>query len=378
LQAESERNEDLGMMAQRTLLTGKTPRTPAKPRRQRPAFPEVTVLLGDPRLPDSCKRNGQFNPEDLETIEKLKDALAELPGYEFRYFDNHASLWADLRNDRPDFVLNFCDEGFDNDAFKELHVPALLETLGLAYSGAGPACLGLCYNKSQVRAIAEAMDVPVPAESYIDADDQSATIPSILPALLKPVYGDSSVGITTASVVDSPQALIARLEAMRDEFPGIPTLIQEYLTGTEYSVGMIGNPGEGYQFLPLLEVDYSCLDSRLPQILGYESKWVPESPYWTQIRYCEANLDEELTRRLYDHSSMLFERLGCRDYARFDFRADGSGQIKLLEVNPNPGWCWDGKFNLMAGYAGMRYADLLRSILEVAQARYTLCGKAGG
>ncbi len=53
-----------------------------------------------------------------------------------------------------------------------------------------------------------------------------------------------------------------------------------------------------------------------------------------------------------EHSARLFERLGCRDYARFDFRADAKGEIKLLEVNPNPGWCWDGKVNLMAGFSG--------------------------
>ena len=66
---------------------------------------------------------------------------------------------------------------------------------------------------------------------------------------------------------------------------------------------------------------------------------------------------------------LLFERLDCTDYARFDFRADAKGEIKLLEVNPNPGWCWDGKLNLMAGMGGMRYADMLRMILEAAQAR---------
>ena len=69
---------------------------------------------------------------------------------------------------------------------------------------------------------------------------------------------------------------------------------------------------------------------------------------------------------------MLFERLDCRDYARFDFRADANGEIKLLEANPNPGWCWDGKMNIMAGYAGMTYTDMLRLILEAAQARYSL------
>ena len=68
----------------------------------------------------------------------------------------------------------------------------------------------------------------------------------------------------------------------------------------------------------------------------------------------------------------LFERLGCRDYARFDFRADAKGEIKLLEVNPNPGWCWDGKFNLMAGYAGITYPELLEAILVSAEERLGL------
>jgi D-alanine-D-alanine ligase len=70
-----------------------------------------------------------------------------------------------------------------------------------------------------------------------------------------------------------------------------------------------------------------------------------------------------------DYANILFERLGCRDYARFDFRADAAGEVKLLEVNPNPGWCWDGKLNLMAEMAGLRYSDMLRLILEAAQER---------
>ncbi len=79
---------------------------------------------------------------------------------------------------------------------------------------------------------------------------------------------------------------------------------------------------------------------------------MPDSPYWSQISYREARLDEEARRKMIDYSNILFERLGCRDYARFDFRADAEGEIRLLEVNPNPGWCWDGKLNLMAEWRG--------------------------
>jgi D-alanine-D-alanine ligase len=369
LLTDSDRNQDLGMMAHRMLFTARAPVRTAVPTKTGPPFPDVTVVLGDPRLPDTVKRGGHFNPEDFETTERMRRALAELAEFRFRFVDNHVSLLAELRSDPPQFVLNLCDEGFNNDAFKELHVPAILEMLNIPYSGAGPACLGLCYNKAFIRAIAKAVDVPTPLETYFDPDDQSATLPSVFPALVKPNYGDSSLGITKDAVVHTPVQLIKYLDKLRDELPGRPVLIQEFLPGEEYSVGIIGNPGLGYHVLPVLQVDYSGLDAGLPRILGYESKWEPDSPYWTQIKCHEARIDEVAKRRLVDRSTRLFERLECRDYARFDFRTDAAGKIKLLEVNPNPGWCWDGKLNYMASFAGLRYGDLLRMVLMAAQDR---------
>jgi D-alanine-D-alanine ligase len=376
LEAESSRNQDLGMMARRNLITAYAPRKAARAGRASAApFPEVTVLLGDPRLPDAVKKGGKFNEEDMETIRRLKDALAALDGYRFDYLDNHAGLEADLKARQPGFVLNLCDEGFNNDAFRELHVPAYLELHGIPYSGAGPSCLGICYNKALVRAVAQALDIPVPLETYFDPDDTAATMPSVFPALLKPATGDSSVGITQHAVVSNAEQANAYLTELRAMLPGRPVLVQEFLSGAEYSIGLIGNPGQGLSALPMLEVDYSRLDPALPRLLSYESKWHPDSPYWTDIGYREATVSDEVRRRLVDHSSLLFERLECRDYARFDFRADADGVIKLLEVNPNPGWCWDGKLNLMAGFAGLRYADMLRMIIEAGQAR---CAAAVG
>ena len=369
IEAESERNQDLGMMASRMFLTVQAPRTTLALPRIGNAFPEITVLMGDPRLPDGVKLDGQFNPEDFETINRLKDALNELEGYRFTYLDNHASLLAELRSNPPKFVMNLCDEGFNNDAGQELHVPAYLEMLGVPYTGAGPGCLALCYNKSLVRALAMALEIPVPLETFSDPDDQSATIPSVYPALIKPNTGDSSLGITAQAVVHSAEEAVTYISRLRDTLPGRALLIQEFLTGPEYSLSLVGNPGIGFTALPVLEVDYSRLPTHLPRILGYESKWDPDSPYWTEIKYQEARLDDDRKRRLIDYATVLFERLGCVDYARFDFRADAAGEIKLLEVNPNPGWCWDGKVNLMAGMGGLRYADLLRMILDVAQAR---------
>jgi len=369
IQATSTRGDDLGMMAQRNFLTARAPKRELPAGRAKVPVQNITVLLGDPRLPDSVKKNGVFNAEDFDTIDRLKQALETLPGYHFNYFDDHGKIAAELRDSGADFVLNLCDEGLRNEALLELHVPALLEMLDIPYSGAGPSALGLCYNKTLVRAIAASCDVPVPLESYFGVDDQSATIPSIFPALIKPNTGDSSIGITQQSLVRNPTEAIAYMDHLRQILPDRAVLVQEFLSGAEYSVGLVGNPGIDLVALPVLEVDYSNLDPALPKILGYESKWLPESAYWTNIEYREASIDEETRRNLIHWSTVLFERLGCRDYARFDFRANAHGQIKLLEANPNPGWCWDGKFNLMASFEDRSYPDILRMIIEAAQRR---------
>ena len=334
----------------------------------------VTVILGDPRLPDAVKLGGQFNEEDLEAVRKLKAALDELPGYSFTYRDDHTTLIHGLLADPPGFVLNLCDEGYFNDAPRELHVPALLEMLNVAYTGCPPACLAVCYDKATVRAVARDLGVPVPAQTILEADDDPASpttparVPGAFPALLKPACGDGSIGITADGVVHTDDELHAAAERIRAEWPGRAILVQEFLPGAEYTVGLIGNPS-GFTVLPVLEVDYSGLPDDLPPILGYESKWDPESPYWNDVGYRRAELSDDVRRTLVRQSERLFERLDCRDYARMDFRCGTDGVPRLLEVNPNPGWVWDGKFNLMAGMADLTYADMLRLILEAAESR---------
>lgn len=370
LTALSTRGDDLGMMARRNLLTATAPLKPQKKPKSDDSLVRITVLMGDPELPDMVKKEGKFNEEDLDTIQRLKEALSTLEGYRFEFLSNHAALLETMRKAKPAFVLNLCDEGFKNKASMEMHVPAYLEMMDIPYSGANPQALAICYNKAIVRAVAMTCDIPVPLETYLGADDQSITIPSFLPAIIKPCEGDSSIGITAGAVVNSAEEAVEYIDGLRRTMPDTPILVQEFLTGREFSVGLIGNVRKGLRALPILEVDYSALSTKLPPILGYESKWDSTSPYWTDIRYQEAHLCNELHRNLVDWSSKLFERLGCRDYARFDFRTDAEGTVKLLEVNPNPGWCWDGKFNLMAGFEGTSYPDFLRQVIEAARLRH--------
>lgn len=366
--SNSTRGHDLGMMENRLIITAKKPSI--TPQVSAPVFKSVAVLLGDPRLGDTVKLNGQFNPEDMQTIEKMKQALGSVGQFEYTWVDDHQSLMRNLmEGTKPDFVFNLCDEGYRNNAFHELHVPALLEMLDIPYTGAGPACLGLCYNKELIRGIAKSLEIPVPEETYTGPYEKLATLPGTFPVLVKPNFGDSSIGITKNAVINNQEELFDYLHWLRREFGRIGVLIQEFLAKEEYSVGVIGNPGLTYRVLPPLEVDFSGLPDDLPPILGYESKWDPESPYWKLVRYKPAELDLESRRQLLDYSNLLFERLGCRDYARFDFRRDCEGVIKLMEVNPNPGWCWDGKLNIMAGFEGLSYGQLLEMILNAGMER---------
>jgi D-alanine-D-alanine ligase len=363
----SHRNQDLGMMANRLFITAKAPEEiPAvlfEGKKLR-----VGAILGDANLPDKVKKDGKFNEEDFATINSLKNNLALISKIDAKYLNTHKNLMSSLQTESYDLILNLCDEGFYNDPFKELHVPAFLEMLNIPYTGAGPSCLALCYNKSLVRALAKEINIPVPEEFYYDPEKENK-IPNIYPALLKPNFGDSSMGITKDAVVKNEEQLQNYLIKLQTNFPRTPILIQEFLEGKEFSVAVLGNPGD-YTIFPILEVDYSFIPKEFPPILSYESKWIPESVYWNNIRYKEAQIDNKTKTSLIDYSTLLFERLDCRDYARFDFRADKNGVVKLLEVNPNPGWCWDGKMNIMAGFKGMKYHEFLELIIDSAIKRY--------
>jgi D-alanine-D-alanine ligase len=329
----------------------------------------ICVLTGDPRLPDLTKRDHRYNEEDFATHRAMRDAFESLPGYRFEFLDDHARLFERFAREPPDLVVNFCDTGFRNVAAQELHVPALLEMLGVPYSGATPAGMAICYDKQIVRLLAGALGIPVPREICLAPDEPLPARGDLCPALIKPNQADGSVGITKDAVVHTLAEAERYVAWLRRELPARALLVQEYLTGPEYGVGLIGNPGQGLEALPVLEVDYTRLPAGLAPILSYESKAIPDSPYWTEIKFKRAEADDALLARMVDHAKRLFARLGCRDYGRFDFRAGADGEPRLLEVNPNPAWANDGKLAFMAGFAHIAYPDMLKMILDAALRR---------
>jgi D-alanine-D-alanine ligase len=372
----SRRNQDLGMMEKRIIVTAVVRKnwTPVKIKKK--VAKEVVVLLGDPSKPDPLKPKGVFDDDDLYTIDQLKEALKEIEQkghYRFTYLTNHDTFVQDLmrlkEKGKVDFIFNLCDEGYLNNPRKELHIPALLGILKIPYTGAKPHCLAHCYDKSLVRGIAREMGVPVPEAVVIKPEDTTFHLPFDFPVIVKPNFGDSSFGITQRSVAKNLEELLNAISEIREKFGyEKPVLVEEFLTGKDLSVGIIGNPPDSYTILPIIEEDYSSLPPELPRICGYEAKWLPDSPYG-KIQSIPAVLPEETEKIIIECSLKLFERLECRDYARFDWRLNSKGEPKLLEVNPNPGWCWDGHLAKMAKIAGISYSRMLEMILQAAEQR---------
>ncbi len=369
---QSTRDQDLGMMGQRFLLTGTARKEWSPVRTPRGAQPRrVTVVMGDPNMKDLLKPAEVFDDDDYFTIDQLKSALRDLPSheFEFKYLNNHQTLLADLQRDRPELVLNFCDEGYRNDPRLELHVPALLEMLGIPYSGGSPQCLAACYDKALVRGVAKDLGIPIPIGFVVSPDETAFPLPASFPVIVKPTMGDSSHGIYAGNVVNNPGDFSDVINTLQRAHR-VPILVEEFLTGDDLTIGIIGNQPEEYKVLPIGVTDYSGLPDDLPPLCGYESKWFPDSPYWTHLKFIPANLSDRVQRKIVDWSLLLKDRFECHDYVRLDWRCNLKGEPKLLEINPNPGWCWDGHLNLMAQFEGMTYADMLLLILKAAEGRY--------
>lgn len=369
--ADSLRNQDLGMMEKRFILTTRALKkwTPKKSKKH---VKNIAVVLGDPSLKDIIKPDAKFDDDDFETIEKLKVALSKLKNYNFNYLTNHQTLVDDLQKlqGKVDLVLNLCDEGFHNEAVKELHVPALLEILKIPYTGSNPQTLAYCYDKSLIRGIATEIGVPVADAFVITADENLFELNLPFPIIAKPNFGDSSFGITQKSVTNTVEELTDAILWIRKNFGyGKPILLEEFLTGAELSVGIIGNMDQ-YKVLPLIEEDYSDLPEGMPKICGYEAKWLQDSPYMKALKSIPATVPASVEQELVYHSLKLFERLDCRDYCRFDWRLNSLGEPKLLEVNPNPGWCWDGHLAKMSALGHLDYSQMLEAIINAAEIRY--------
>lgn len=326
----------------------------------------VVALVGDPRLSSDYSAD---NLDERKAVRRLEEAVQQLANFELGVFDDHKNLLSGLSAREPDFVLNFCNVGFRNQSSLQMHVPALLDVLGLPYSGPPPEILALCHQKVAVSCLAKAAGVPVPVGDLVRVRDLHALPEHAYPRIAKPLGGSGSQGVEASSVLESARQARAYFEEVATLDPNANFVLEQYLPGREFTVGLIGNPGAELHRLPPIEVDYRELDQGKPHILTYASKADPNSPEYQQIKLRPADLTQAQYETLWNYARTMMEQLGCRDYVRLDFRYDAKGEPHLIDVNAQPIWYPTGMLATMAGYAGWSYAEFLKAILEATQDR---------
>jgi len=330
------------------------------------------VVLGDPRLPYPYAVGGRFGEDEEQAARDLESALQEIDAYEVTYFDDHARLIDALRSTPLDLVLNLCDTGFKNRWVQERNVVAFLEMIDLPFTGADTLSMCLAFDKALVRSMALGLSIPVPNEILVDLTHDPPLLPTSYPSIVKPNSSAGSYGVTEDSLVHDPVEAEKYLRWLGKDLEIPEALVQDYLTGAEYTVGLIGNPNHDIEALPPLEIDFGSLDPALPKILTHGSKADPESPYWQKLEFRQADIDEVTWARMVGQCIRLFTRLGFKDYARFDFRCGADGLPRMLDANSNPTWYANGKMALMSSWTGYDYPAMLEKIIESAAARYGL------
>lgn len=273
-----------------------------------------------------------------------------------------------LREIRPDVVFNLCESVYDNTCM-EMNIPALLDLMHIPYTGSPPLTLGLCQDKGKVKDILLSQRIQTPRYQIFHRPlTQRKEIDVILPAIVKPLHEDGSLGISKESVVQGERALKKQVNYILEKYRQ-PALVEEYVEGREMNVGLIEFNGS-VEVLPVSEIDYSEFPDDLPKICGYEAKWVPESiEYQRSKPVCPAPLEPALKRTLESVAVRTYQLFECRDYARVDFRVDAEDRVHVIEVNPNPDISPQSGMARAIQAQGMTYAEFIRGLLEKAVQR---------
>ncbi|ABR29958.1 D-alanine--D-alanine ligase [Thermosipho melanesiensis] len=303
-----------------------------------------------------CDKN--INNEEKKMINAIKDAISKKYKCEIVRFDEDF-----LRKiNKYDFVFNLSNKG--GKEVKQVHVPSVLDFLGIPYTSSNTFTHAICLDKITTKIIMKQYNIPTPDFYVVDVGE----IPNYIDGkyIVKPPREGSAKGITKDSIVDNLEDLKKQVKKIHDEFSQ-PALVEKFIDGREFSVGVIGNKKP--EVLPILEIDFSSLPKELERFYSYRVKHY----YGEQTRYiCPANLDVDLEKKIKYYAQKLFRVLNLRDYARMDLRIKG-GEIYFLEVNSMPQLVpVYSDITKMAKAAGCDYDKLVLKILEISMERWGL------
>jgi D-alanine-D-alanine ligase len=297
--------------------------------------------------------------DSVATIDAIAGALTEL-GHEVERIGHVRALAARLvAGWRCDLVFNIAEgvAGFG----RESQVPALLEAYEIPYTFSDPLVCALTLHKGMAKHVARGCGVPTPAFELVTSAEEAAAVALPLPLFAKPVAEGSSKGVTGRSLVRSKAALLETCTELLEQYRQ-PVIVEEYLSGREFTVGILGT-GESARALGTLEV--VLLEGADEGVYSYRNK-----TQWETIVDYGLLEPSPLRTEVEQVALAAWRSLGCRDAGRVDVRLDGAGRAQMLEVNPLAG-LQPGYSDLpnMAEMAGMSYNDLIGEIVRCTLAR---------
>jgi D-alanine-D-alanine ligase len=247
---------------------------------------------------------------------------------------------------------------------REAHVPALLEMLGVPFTGSDAATMALALDKNLAKGVVGAAAVPVPRGLVMKTGDEALPQGLVFPLIVKPNAEGSSKGVAPRSVVENERDLRTAVKEQIGKYRQ-EVLVEEFLPGREFTVGVLG-AADAPRVLPVMEIVFVEPDGKHPvYAFGDKLDWTKK------IRYDRpAKVDAALAAEIEAVALGAWRALGCRDVARFDLRCDGEGHVRFIEVNTlpgiTPGW---SDLCLIAESAGLSYEALIGAILEPALRR---------
>jgi D-alanine-D-alanine ligase len=245
-----------------------------------------------------------------------------------------------------------------------------LERQGFTYTGADYASLLLSQDKRQVKK--RLKDSGIPTARWQIFESASAVDWDLFPAIVKPAFEHYSLGIERESVVQSQVDLIRRVGYVNEKHHQ-PALVEEFIDGREFHVGMIGNHTP--QMLPPAEIDFSAFNDIHDRLCTYEANFDRSSLAYRSIT---TRLPIELTTE--ELSSIEQAVLGtyratdCRDFARMDMRLK-DGVFYILDVNPNADISPETSLIKAAEMVGYSYGQFGSLLVNLAAQRHPVFGR---
>ncbi len=273
-----------------------------------------------------------------------------------------------LKASGVDIVFNIA-EGIHGRG-RESQVPAILNFLGIPFSGSDETTLGLSLDKALTKRYLSTFRIETPPYQIVRSPDFKLDTSLTFPLIIKPNAEGSGKGISDLAVVDNEEQL-SELINKNFKLYGQPMLIEKYIKGREFTVGILGNGKDMTVFEPM-EICY-LQHEREHQIYSYKVK----TNYQKYVSYnCPSNLDTATSEKMKSIAAQIYEALDCQDMSRIDFRLSEDGTVYFIEINPLPGLAPNySDYPMLAGFCGMSYGKLILSILNNALKRYGIhCG----